>query len=322
MISAGATLRDRRFPPRQVRSCTHITTGQARSRSGPATGPTATPQGGEHRLFGAPGQAPWPKARATPMPRSPPASRTAGSRGRDRHGAPQPPGPPPGAGAGRPVVVAAQLGCGHPAAALRSQHQFQPTLAVSRSATMSTADRRAPSSISPFRCADPPGSAVHPLLDAPASRRTCPSALRARCVSTCATVHPGNRLGERTCSSVMCSTLATSRACAARHTQSPQRISVQITRHSLQPPTRRHALCRQPFSLPAESTDFRAEDGRTLRGATGPRRVGRKSAQASGTAIVLNLDPFHHDRPLPTAALNGRYGWRSANRHLRPSVTE
>src|ERR1700722_8290517 len=71
--------------------CTHITTDQARSRSGPAIGPTATPQGGEHRLFGAPGQVPWPTARATPMRRSPPASRTARSPGRDRHGAPQPP---------------------------------------------------------------------------------------------------------------------------------------------------------------------------------------------------------------------------------------
>ncbi len=40
-------------PPSAV--CTHITTDRARSRAGPATGPTATPQGGEHRLFGAPG---------------------------------------------------------------------------------------------------------------------------------------------------------------------------------------------------------------------------------------------------------------------------
>jgi hypothetical protein len=221
--------------------CPDITTDQARSRSGPATGPTTTPQGRGHRPFGAPCSAPWPRARATPTRRSPPA------------------------GVARYILSVE-----------RSLEPPDVSVGVTRQMRQHVRNR-------------PPGQ--------PARRAN---------LLVGDVLHPRDQ----------------PRVCGPAQLDRRGGISVQITRHSPQPPTRRHvcavshSVCQLGALVSGQKTD------RTLRGAAGPRRVGGKSSQPSGTPIVLNLDPFYHDRPLPTAALNGRYGWRSANRHLRRSVTD
>ena len=98
-----------------------------------------------------------------------------------------------------------------------SVRQASSTASAERrtSSMISAQERVAPAAISASRPAKPPvyWSAISPRRAA-CARRTWLSAFRARWLSTCPTVHPGRRLGRRTCSFVIASMAPTKRRCA------------------------------------------------------------------------------------------------------------
>ena len=224
---------------------------------------------------------------ATPTRRSPPASRTARSPGRDRRGAPQPPATAaPGwrwwasgrrratrSAATRPPrcgPIPAPAGAGQRPGRQRCQPRTAVPLRRSRrlAAPAAGVTRYI---LSPQRSPEPPDVSVGVTRQMRQHVRNRPPGQPARRANLLVgdVLHPRDQ----------------PRVCGPAQLDRRSGISVQITRHSLQPPTRVthvpsaiHSASWQPGFLGSRRTE--------RCGRHAARRVGRKVAQASGTLTV------------------------------------